>query len=95
MLSGFGTTGAPLSATPEEQLKAAKDNLNTFVFIGLMERYEDSMLVLKQTFDQGLGQLRSYSISPHAKSSCGCSSSCLVSNCLIIKVSRARRVGNI
>ena len=47
---------------------SAMANLRGCAFIGLMERYEESMLVLRHTFPRGLGRMQSYATSPHAKS---------------------------
>mmetsp|Transcript_49843 Transcript_49843/g.63850 ORF Transcript_49843/g.63850 Transcript_49843/m.63850 type:complete len:185 (-) Transcript_49843:165-719(-) len=80
-LSGVATTGELLPqevATPPpgteslkqaeaNMLKRAKKHLYTCAFLGLMERYEDSMLVLKHTFPSALAKMNSYSTSPHPK----------------------------
>ena len=44
-------------------------------FVGLMERFEDSMLLLKLTFPHDLGAFRAYQTSPHPSSSTSSSGS--------------------
>ena len=65
-LAGTDTTG-DLGSNDEAMLQVAMANLRTCAFIGLMENYQDSMLVLKYTFPSGLSRLRSYSTSAHPK----------------------------
>jgi len=52
-------------------LRVAKSRLWSCAFIGIMERYEDSMLVLKHTFPQGLKRMISYATNPHPKTGKG------------------------
>eukprot|EP00615_Pteridomonas_danica_P008839 CAMPEP_0114367564 /NCGR_PEP_ID=MMETSP0101-20121206/30155_1 /TAXON_ID=38822 ORGANISM="Pteridomonas danica, Strain PT" /NCGR_SAMPLE_ID=MMETSP0101 /ASSEMBLY_ACC=CAM_ASM_000211 /LENGTH=196 /DNA_ID=CAMNT_0001517257 /DNA_START=376 /DNA_END=966 /DNA_ORIENTATION=+ len=56
-----------LKQAEANMLKRAKKHLYTCAFLGLMERYEDSMLVLKHTFPSALAKMNSYSTSPHPK----------------------------
>ena len=49
-MAGLATTGAQpheSSVSDAQLLEAAKANLRTCTFIGLMERYEESMTVLR------------------------------------------------
>lgn len=59
MLAGLFTTG---SAEPwqdeDEMLRQAMANLERMAFVGVTERYEDSMLLLKYTFPEQLKQLK-------------------------------------
>ena len=51
LLAGLYTTGVNDEEVDDEVLlTAALKNLEQFVFIGIMERYTDSMLLLKRTF---------------------------------------------
>jgi hypothetical protein len=59
-----------IQASEAQMLERAKAHLYTYSFIGLMEKYEDSMLMLKHTFPTGLARMKSYNTSPHAKSNC-------------------------
>jgi hypothetical protein len=81
-LGSSETTGEPL---PEESrgnsdelekananmLRVARSRLWSCAFIGIMERYEDSMLVLKHSFPQGLKAMNSYTTNPHPKTGKG------------------------
>jgi len=51
----------------ERMLGVARARLTGCAFVGLMERYEDSMLVLKRTFPSSLKGMTSFASSPHAK----------------------------
>lgn len=82
-LAGLGTTGEPfagehLAGEPAAEaggegagwapmLAAARENLRRCAFIGVMERYDESMEVLKQTFPVGLRSMQGYTRSDHAK----------------------------
>lgn len=54
-----------------KMLQVAKSRLWNCAFIGIMERYEDSMLMLKHTFPQGLKRMKSYATNPHPKTGKG------------------------
>jgi hypothetical protein len=57
LLSGMFPTGAAPALTPqqqEEMLHKAMANLEAMAFVGLTERYADSMLVLRHTFPSQL-----------------------------------------
>ena len=49
-----------------ELLSRALERLTSCAFIGLMERYTDSMLMLKWTFPEELEKFTTYQTSPHA-----------------------------
>ncbi|KAJ8601447.1 hypothetical protein CTAYLR_005947 [Chrysophaeum taylorii] len=48
-------------------LAAALDNLRRCDFVGLLDRYADSMLLLRETFPAQLGRFTAYSLSLHPK----------------------------
>ena len=52
-------------AAAGDLLEAALSTLRQCVFVGLMERFEDSMLLLKLTFPVELRKFTSYTTSPH------------------------------
>ena len=55
MLAGVSTTGIDDPEYDEEELlDRALANLEKMVYIGLTERYQDSMLMLKRTFSDYL-----------------------------------------
>lgn len=54
MLAGLYTTGADEDVDDEVLLALALKNLESCAFVGLMERYTDSMLLLRRTFDKNL-----------------------------------------
>jgi len=71
-LAGFATTGEipdeeekQTSSSRSALLVAALANLKRCTFVGIMERFEDSMLLLKHTFPSELRQFDSYTTSPH------------------------------
>lgn len=58
MLAGVYTTGVNVKYDDDELLQKALANLEKMSFIGIMERYEDSMLMLKRTFPDHLHTLK-------------------------------------
>jgi len=66
-MAGLSTTGTTGAEEESRMVSAAKENLRRCALIGLMERYEDSMLILRNTFPLGLGRMDRYSNSPHPK----------------------------
>jgi len=69
MLSGLFTTGANIDEvnkfSDDYILMKAKENLEAMKFIGLTERYTDSMLLLKYTFPDHLKTFNTYTYSKH------------------------------
>jgi len=66
-MAGMSTTGTLHREESTRMFVAAKENLERCALIGLMERYEESMLVLRRTFPAGLGRMGQYTNSPHPK----------------------------
>jgi len=48
------------------KLQSALRNLERCAFVGITEKFEDSMLLLKLTFPPALRHFRSYTTKPHA-----------------------------
>lgn len=63
-LAGSATTGSPRQG---EDLDAALRNLKRCTFVGILDRFSDSMLLLKETFPTHLARFTSYSLSLHPK----------------------------
>ena len=57
MLAGISTSGSDIEYDDDELLEKALSNLEKMVYIGILERYEDSMLMLKRTFPDYLENL--------------------------------------
>lgn len=63
-LAGFDTE--PSETDWNGKLQSALRNLERCAFVGLTEKFEDSMLLLKLTFPLALQNFRSYTTKPHA-----------------------------
>lgn len=58
MLAGMFPTGENADFQEEELLERAIENLEKLAFVGVTERYTDSMMLLKYTFPNQLSTLR-------------------------------------
>ena len=71
-LAGLATTGEladgeGTAAGDARLYDAASQNLRACVFVGVLDRFEESMLLLKETFPGPLRNFRSFADAPHPK----------------------------
>ena len=67
-LGGSATTGTMDEGQSDvEMLELAKQRLDQCTFIGIMEKYPQSMFILVKSFPKQLGHIDTYRESPHPK----------------------------